>query len=432
MQEKKNHGPRPATDRQWQIIEELARRELIDEESFANMRAAREQGEFTSRQATLAINPHAEEIGLKPIDTTKWSENKGKRPPATQETENQKTQAEVAPEEEKPQAAPEKETSDKLPERAEGEMDNRISVLARLGKKTSWFTFPMTADELEAGISDTFGIGGHVEEAYGQFAAGDLTYERIDILALDPRGMSADIGWSPAQDESLQDINLMTIALRNEDEYLDSKQKRDAVRCAISTLASPPSALAVASMACNASELPYNSYDEDSPALGDSPIDRYATTVFDASDFPALSPTGFAGMARAEAELRVREGAVILGEMGYIVASDAAESQIAASCAIPRDAIVHAVQGPYESIRESFSSYAKAVSAPDTELIEHMARIAADDPTQASRQLANAAALYEAHEPGTHGPESDMEHCRRQSQAAGAPAAAKNPTLGAR
>lgn len=407
-------GPRPMTDRQWKVIREMHRRGMIDDDSFANIDASRKVGEFTSEQATLLINPHAAELGMKEIDTSKWRGRDGEA-----ERPARKAASEEVPRERVPDGQLERDCADRLPERRDGEMDNRISVLAKLGKRSAWFTFPMTTDELEARISEAFGTDRNVEDAYGQIAAGDLTYARMDVVALDPRGLAGDIGWSPAQDESLPDINLMTIALRVEDEFLDSAQKRDAIKCSLSCLAQMPGAVGVAAMASNASFLPYNPYEGDAPTLGNTPVDKYAATAFDPSDYPMLSPVGFAGMARAETEQLARDGAVVLGEMGYVRVTPEALAEIARASEVPREALVHSVQGPYESLRESFSSYARSLPPSEADLVARMEAIAADDPAQAPQQLANAAALFEARGAAHGGPAAEIGQLRRCGETQG-------------
>lgn len=415
------------TERQWKVIREMHKRRMIDDDSFANIDASRKSGEFTSEQATLLINPHAVELGMKEIDTSKWKGH-GDEPERPAHDPLDKDGAKGTA----PDGHAQCDSADRLPDRRDGEMDNRISVLARLGKKSAWFTFPMTAEELDASISQAFGAEWNVEDAYGQIAAGDLSYARMDVVALDPRGLAGDIGWSPAQDESIHDINLMTMALRAEDEFLDSGQKRDAVKCSLPCLTQMPSAVEVAAMASNASALPYNAYEADAPTLGNTPVDRYAATAFDHADYPMLSDVGFAGMARAETEQLVRDGGVVLGEMGYVSVTAEALAEIARASSVPREALVHAVQAPYESLRESFSSYARSLPPSEAGLIERMEAIAADDPAQATQQLANAAALFEARGAGRGCPEAEIDQCRRCGDALGAVQARAASDRGAR
>lgn len=400
---KEHNSARPMTERQWKVICELRRRGKIDEESFANIEASRRAGEFTSAQATALINPHAEELGMKRIDTSKWKgeadgEGRGGQ-------DGQATQEPAC--EDKPD-----DTSGSLPDLTDVELESHVSVRVRLGKATGWLTFPMTRSELDAAMDR---LSGQYLDGYDacDLMDGDVTYERADVIAVDPRGLAGRIGLTVSQDESLLDINLMTLALRAPDDDLTYAEKLDAVALFSRCLGHDPGALEIASLASRAGELPYNGYDTDAP-LPDGPdrIDRYAATLFAESDFPGLPDGGFRGMARGAVMELERAGEVMLGDHGYVrtvVDGHVRDLRTELACR-DREELGCELLGPYEALRESFAGYVERVDPIDRPILSEMAQIAEDHPQLAARQLALAQAVYET-QGRFDGPAVDVAAC---------------------
>lgn len=401
MSNQQNAG-RPMTDRQWKVICELRRRGKIDEESFANIEASRCAGEFTSAQATALINPHAEELGMKQIDTSKWkgeTDGKGRR-----DQEGLSTQEPVP--EDKP------DNGESLPDLTDAALESHVSVRVRLGKATGWLTFPMTRSDLDSAID---GLSGQYLDGYdaSDFMKGDVTYERVDVIAVDPRGLAGRIGLSVSQDESLLDINLMTLALRAPDDDLAPSEKVDAVALCSRCLGHDPNALEIASLASRAGELPYNGYDTDAPLPdGADRIDRYAATLFAESDFPGLPDGGFRGMARGAVTEMERAGEVMLGDHGYVrtVVDGHARGLCTELACRDREELGCELLGPYEALRESFAGYVERVDPIDRPILSEMAQIAEDHPQLAARQLALAQAVYET-QGRFDGPAVDVAAC---------------------
>lgn len=373
------YQPKEMTDKQWNIIVGAHKKGHLDDDSFANIAAARERGEATTRDASQLINTFADKLGMKPID---------------HRTREQKAEAPV--ETEQPTPTP---TNEPLPEREPGEMENRIAVKAALNGKTAWFKFPMTAKELNDAIKEAFAADAADGDLHSQVASREIVYKHIEIVAADPRGMIAEIGYTPSQQDSLSDINLLALACRENDAFLSPAEKREAIKLALSVREASSTAVEVASIAYNAGPtLPYTAYDKEvlDALLAENPqasaAERYGMSKWPRSDFGALPPGGYEGMVKSAASREAADGLVELGAGGYVLTgpdSRARELIDAAASAYGREALAAGLEAPYAQQKADIARYVDMAHPSDKETFQMLAAAADSFPLDADRHIEN-------------------------------------------
>lgn len=372
------YQPKEMTEKQWSLIVGAHKKGYLDDDSFANIAAARERGEATTRDASKLINTFAPKLGLKPIN---------------HQTREEKAEAPV----EKAQPTPPL-TSEPLPEREAGEMDNRIAVQAALNGKTAWFKFPMTAKELDEAIKEAFAADAS-DDLHEQVASREIVYKHIEIVAADPRGMIAEIGYTPSQQDSLSDINLLALACREGDAFLSPAEKREAIKLALAVREASSSAIEVASMAYNAGPtLPYTTYDKEAldTLLAGNPqasvAERYGMSKWPRSDFGDLPAGGYEGMVKSAAAREAADGLVELGNRGYVLTgpdSRARELIDEAASAYGREALAAGLEATYAQQKADIRRYVDMAHPSDRDTFCMLADAADSFPLDADRHIDN-------------------------------------------